>query len=94
MTTTTPQRGRTTTYVWLILSAFTIASLFLAPAHEPGVAQASVPITVAVLLLAAIKARLIIQYFMEVRTAPVWPRVATDGWLVLIFGGVLGIYLY
>jgi hypothetical protein len=94
MTTTTPERGRTTTYVWLLLSAITIASLFLAPAHEHGVAQPSVVITVAVLLLAAIKARLIIQYFMEVRTAPVWLRISTDVWLVALFGGVLGIYLY
>jgi hypothetical protein len=44
--------------------------------------------------MALIKARLIIQYFMEVRTAPRWLRIATDGWLVVLFGGVLAIYLW
>ncbi len=35
-----------------------------------GHAVASVPITVAVLVLGFVKGRMIIQYFMEVRTAP------------------------
>lgn len=94
MTTTTSHDGRTTTYVWLILSAITIVSWFLAPAHERGVAQASVAITLAVLLMAALKTRLIIRYFMDVRTAPMWLRISTDAWLVVLFGTVLGIYLY
>jgi hypothetical protein len=94
MTTATAQGGRTTTYVWVILSAITVVSWFLAPAHAHGVAEANVTITIAVLLMAAIKARLIIQYFMEVRTAPMWLRISTDVWLVALFGGVLGIYLY
>jgi hypothetical protein len=98
MTSTTSQSaadsGRTTTYVWAILSAITIASWFLAPAHEHGVVVASTPITIAVLLLALVKTRLIIQHFMEVRTAPVWLKLATDAWLVVLFGGILAIYLW
>ncbi len=32
-------------------------------------------------MLAVIKTRLIIREFMEVRTAPLWLKLATDGWL-------------
>jgi hypothetical protein len=52
-----------------------------------------VPITVAVVLLGFIKGRMIIQYFMEVRTAPRWLKVTTD--LVgRVWGAILAIYLY
>jgi Prokaryotic Cytochrome C oxidase subunit IV len=81
------------TYVWLILCAITIAAWGLGSAHRPGVLVASVPITVAVLVMALIKARLIIQEFMEVRTAPRWLRVFTDVWLVVLWGALLAIYL-
>ncbi|MDT5093316.1 MAG: hypothetical protein QOH60_2679 [Mycobacterium sp.] len=84
-----------TTIAWIILSAITIASWFLAPAHGQGTAAvASVPITVAVIILGFIKGRLIIRYFMEVRTAPRWLKVTTDAWLLVLWAGVLGIYLY
>jgi uncharacterized membrane protein YozB (DUF420 family) len=84
-----------TTFAWIILSAITIASWFLAPAHtHGGTAVASVPITVAVVILGFIKGRMIIRYFMEVRTAPRWLKVTTDVWLLVLWAGVLGIYLY
>jgi hypothetical protein len=37
---------------------------------------------------------LIIRHFMEVRTAPRWLRLSTDGWLVALWGAVLVIYLW
>jgi Prokaryotic Cytochrome C oxidase subunit IV len=86
--------SRIVTYVWVILSAITVVSWWLGPGHTRGTAVASVPVTVAVLTLGLIKSRLIIRYFMEVRTAPMWLRVATDGWLIVFWGAVLGIYLY
>jgi hypothetical protein len=70
-------------------------SLWLAPPHDHGApAAASVPITVAVILLAFIKGRMIIRYFMEVRTAPRWLKLFTDGWLTVLWAGVLAIYLF
>ncbi|MDT5366595.1 MAG: hypothetical protein QOC62_1026 [Mycobacterium sp.] len=91
MTTTA---ARTTTYVWIILSAITIVSWWLAPAHGHGApAVPSVPITVAVILLAFIKGRMIIRYFMEVRTAPRWLKLTTDAWLIGLWAGVLAIYV-
>jgi hypothetical protein len=87
--------ARTTTYAWIILSAITIMSWWLAPPHDHGApAAASVPITVAVILLGFIKGRMIIRYFMEVRTAPRWLKMATDAWLTVLWASVLVIYLF
>ena len=86
---------RTTTYVWLILSRPSRSSRGgWRPGHPGGHPVASVPITVAVVLLGFIKGRMIIQYFMEVRTAPRWLKVATDAWLIVLWAAILGIYLY
>ncbi|RDH77162.1 prokaryotic cytochrome C oxidase subunit IV family protein [Mycolicibacterium moriokaense] len=85
---------RAITVAWIALCAITIGSWWLAPAH-PGVAAVpNVAITVAVVVLGAIKCRLIIRYFMEVATAPRWLRLATDGWVLALWAGVLAIYLY
>jgi hypothetical protein len=79
--------ARTTTYAWIILSAITILSWWLAPGHTRGAGAAtSVPITVAVILLGFIKGRMIIRYFMEVRTAPRWLKLFTDAWLTVFCG--------
>jgi hypothetical protein len=83
--------ARTTTYVWIILSAITVFSWWLAPG---GHAVASVPITVAVVLLGFVKGRMIIRYFMEVRTAPRWLKATTDAWLIVLWAAILAIYLY
>ena len=37
---------------------------------------------------------MIIRYFMEVRTAPRWLKLATDGWLAVLWVTILAIYLY
>jgi hypothetical protein len=52
-----------------------------------------VPITVAIVILAFFKGRMIIRYFMEARTAPRWLKLATDAWLVVLWAGILAIYL-
>jgi hypothetical protein len=82
------------TSVWAILSAFTVAAWWLGPAHTHGHPTPSVGITVAVLAMGFVKGWLIIQNFMEVRTAPMWLRLFTDAWLVVLWGAVLAIYLY
>lgn len=82
------------TIAWLVLCGITIVSWWLSPAHSANTAIRSVPITVAVMVLGFIKCRLIIRYFMEVRSAPRWLRLATDGWLAALWVGALAIYLY
>ena len=83
-----------TTAVWAALSAITVVSWFLAPAHHAEPVTASTAVTIAVLVLALIKTRLIIQEFMEVRTAPTWLKLATDGWLAVLFGAIVVIYVW
>ena len=67
-----PSRGgnRAITLAWIALCAITIGSWWLSPAHSSLGAIASVPITVAVVILGFVKCRLIIRYFMEVGAAP------------------------
>ncbi len=84
---------RATTWAWLILVAITIGSWWLAPAHSGGAAHPSTPITALILLLAIVKSRLIIRYFMEVRTAPRWLRHTTDAWLAVLFATIFVVYL-
>ena len=85
--------ARTTTYAWLVLSAVTVVSWWLAPGHTGGHAVANAAITVAVALLGIVKGRIIIRYFMEVRTAPRWLKITTDAWLVVLWATILTIYL-
>ena len=85
----------TTTYAWIILSAITILSWWPAPGHTRGAAAvASAPITVALILLGFITGRMIIRYFMEVRTAPRWLKLFTAAWLTVVWAGILAIYLH
>lgn len=84
---------RTITVVWLALTVITVSSSWLAPGHVSNVATASIPITVAAMVLGLIKSRLIIRYFMEVNSAPAWLRRSTDVWLTVLWGSVLIIYL-
>ena len=86
---------RTTTYTWIILSAITILSWCPAPGHTQGAAAVtSAPITVALILLGFIQGRMIIRYFMEVRTAPRWLNLFTAAWLTAVWAGILTIYLH
>lgn len=97
MTATTASADRSTraiTAAWLVLSAITVVSWWLAPGHTGGEASASVPLTAAAILLGFVKGRVIIRYFMEVRSAPAWLRHSTDLWLVALWGAVLAIYLW
>lgn len=94
-TVRTPRRHdtRAVTIVWIVLCSITIGTWWLSPAHSTVAAVASTSITAAVVGLGFIKGRLIIRYFMEVRTAPRWLRLATDGWLLVLWTAVLVIYL-
>lgn len=86
--------ARAITCAWAVLTVITVVSWWLAPGHSGGVAMPNVAITVAVIVLGFIKGRLIIRYFMEVRTAPRWLRVGTDAWLAVLWLAVLAIYLF
>ncbi|MGE2732901.1 cytochrome C oxidase subunit IV family protein [Mycolicibacterium vaccae] len=85
--------GRAITGAWVALVLITIGSWWLAPAHFTDTVEPSTPITALVLALTVVKSRLVMQYFMEVRTAPRWLRRATDAWLTVLMVAVFVIYL-
>ncbi|MDB5977032.1 MAG: prokaryotic cytochrome oxidase subunit family protein [Nevskia sp.] len=80
------------TVVWFILTAATALSWWLGTDHALHADQNRLWTTVGLLALAFFKVRLIIQYFMEVRTAP-WPlRVISEIYVVGTCAAVITIY--
>jgi hypothetical protein len=78
------------TYVWIMTSALTVVSWGLATGHH----SSSIPVSLVVLAIGAVKARFIIQQFMDVRTAPRWLRRSTDLWLGTLWAAFVAMYLY
>lgn len=79
------------TLVWAFLTTVTVASSFIS--LDDGAAhQINTTVTTAVLLIAAVKAYLVIQHFMEVRRAPRWLKATTSGWVVGLFALLLSCY--
>jgi heme/copper-type cytochrome/quinol oxidase subunit 4 len=77
------------TIVWAALMLATCASTWLLSKNlvTPEVA------TVAIVLIAAVKVRLVIGYFMEVRHAPLALRFTCDGWLFAVTSLIVTVYL-
>ncbi len=79
------------TIVWALLTTITIASSLIV--LDGGAAhQINSTVTTVVLLIAAVKAFLVIWHFMEVRRAPVWLKATTTGWVLALFALLLGFY--
>jgi hypothetical protein len=82
---------RRLTIVWAVLAAITVASSMIAV--DGGAAhQINTAVTTTVLLIAAVKAQLVIWHFMEVRTAPAWLKATTSGWVLGLFALLAGCY--
>jgi len=77
---------------WLALVAVTLGSWWIGSSHGQPEFRRSPLITYAVILIAALKLRVIIREFMEVRHAPKLLRRLTDGWTVFIIATLLAIY--
>lgn len=79
------------TIVWAVLTTVTIVSWLTA--RDGGAAHVlNAGVTVAVLLIAAVKTSLVIWHFMEVRHAPRWLKVTTGSWAIVLFALLLGFY--
>jgi hypothetical protein len=78
--------------VWLALVAVTLISWWIG--SNPGTREgaSSTPVTYGVLSIAAIKIRVIMREFMEVRHAPTPWRRLTDGWTLSVIVALLAIY--
>jgi heme/copper-type cytochrome/quinol oxidase subunit 4 len=75
--------------VWAALMLATYASTWLLSKNSvtPVVA------TVAIILMAAVKVRLVMSHFMEVRRAPLALRFVCDGWLLAVTALIVTVYL-
>jgi hypothetical protein len=80
-------------YVWIALCVLTVVSASVARLAVGGDLDPSKVLGLAVLAIGAVKARLILTEFMELKTAPGWLRLATDGWLVGTFLVIVVFYL-
>ena len=89
-----PHRGKRTLWVvWAALSAATVLAWLLIPGESQTTTARGNELVAAIAAIAAIKGRLIIRYFMEVRHAPCWLQIATDTWLAVLWLALLGVYL-
>jgi len=81
------------TIVWAFLAAITVFSWWVGRGH--GIEyQLNTAITVGVLAMASLKAWLVIDWFMEVRRAPVWLKRAAYGWVIGLLGLLILFYLF
>jgi uncharacterized membrane protein len=80
------------TVVWVILMIATGMSLTMRDVHFPGYLPITV-LSVGLFLVALVKVRFVILYFMELRNAPLALRLAGEAWVVLVGTGMIGMYL-
>ena len=80
--------------VWLLLMLATGLSWWLGLDHGMPSDQSSDYryISIGLIIIAFIKVRIVIRYFMEVREAPLALKLVCDAWVVLVCGTI--IYLY
>jgi heme/copper-type cytochrome/quinol oxidase subunit 4 len=82
------------TLVWALLMIATALSWWLG-ADGGAVKSLSIPtLTVALMVIAFIKVRFVIHYFMEIRHAPLALRLVCDTWVVGICGAILILYWF
>ena len=79
-------------FVWLALSAITLAQLALGSFGEQGALTPNAAVTSIAIVIALIKVRVIIREFMEVRHAPALLGRLTDLWVVVTGVSLLGSY--
>lgn len=80
------------TIVWLILSGATFLSWWFGTGHVAHTADETAPMTMGLILLAFIKVRLVILYFMEIRHAPLPLRLICEAWVLVVCTALLVLY--
>ena len=78
------------TPIWLLLVSATGLSWWLGT--QPSENQNLSIATTIVIIVAFVKVRFVIRYFMEVREAGVYLKLICDGWVMLICGVILALY--
>lgn len=79
---------------WLLLMLATCLSWWLGQDHALNSGQSGDDriVSSGLIVIAFIKVRIVIRYFMEVRQAPLALKWVCDGWVALVCGAI--IYLY
>jgi hypothetical protein len=86
--------GKRLTVAWLVVVGITLMYLGIDGAtDDSGVLAASTAATVAAIVLALVKLRIIMREFMEVRHAPRILRTLTDVLVAVMAVALLGSYL-
>lgn len=75
------------------LTGITLLSWWIGASHGQHAFVPNAGITGAVILMAAIKVRVIVWEFMELKHAPRPMRVVADAWLATIIVALLALYL-
>ena len=84
--------GARITYVWVAACVFTVVSAIVATVTGDH-RGANVVVSLVVLGMGAVKAGLILEEFMEVRTAPPWLQRTARVWLVGLLAVIIVLYL-
>jgi hypothetical protein len=77
------------TYIWVTLCVLAVVSALVARMSIGDDPTPSAALGLAVLAIGAVKSRLILTEFMEIRTAPLWLRLSTDVWLFGTFAAII-----
>lgn len=80
---------RGATRVWLLLMAATIVTTWVLT-KDAFTARVA---TIAIVLIAAIKVRLVLLHFMELRHAPLPLRIVFEAWVLAVTGSVVTLYV-
>jgi hypothetical protein len=82
------------TGVWLLLVIATLVSWWLGVAHGLHTVLNPAAITGGVMMIAFIKVRFVIRYFMEARDAPLPVRLIGDAWIAGVYATLMCIYVF
>jgi hypothetical protein len=76
---------------WLLLMLATSLSWWLGQDHALSSGQSSDYriVSSGLIVIAFIKVRIVIRYFMEVRQAPLVLKLVCDAWVVLVCGAII-----
>jgi hypothetical protein len=80
------------TLVWLVLASATATSWWFGTGHSHFMRAHAAGVLI--MALAAVKAQLILSYFMEVRHAPAVLKQVSSLWVLAMAASIIGQYLF
>jgi hypothetical protein len=82
------------TLVWLILVLATGVSWWTGVNERRNIVQDVTFVSALILLIAFVKIRFVLLYFMELRRSPLLLRMLFEAWVVIVFGTLAGLYWF